>query len=58
MKFLCPHCNNIFVRDMRLKESKILMFKRGYLSRCDTTGKKAYCKPIKEKEWVQHLELI
>ena len=34
------------------------MFKRGYLSRCDTTGKKAYCKPIKEKEWVQHLELI
>jgi hypothetical protein len=46
-KFQCRHCGLIWHRDLRLKENKIHMTKRGFKSYCSETGKNTLLKQLK-----------
>lgn len=47
MKFICPKCKKIVTRDMRLKETKTFITKKGYYkSWCKDNNCHTYCKPI------------
>ena len=49
MKFICPACKKIIIRDMRKVPDKYNLTKRGYKSYCMKTGKNVYLKPITKK---------
>lgn len=46
MRFICPRCHKILIRDLRNRITKSHLRKRGYVGYCDETGHIVYMKPI------------
>lgn len=49
MKFICRWCGKEIERDMRYKQNRDRMKKRGFLSFCDEFGKSSYLQPVAKK---------
>lgn len=49
MKFKCPKCGKVFMRDLRHRYERRRLTKRGYRSMCVHAGRVTYCKQVSRR---------